>query len=151
MMNNVYYKCVICQEKACVGSSKEKSWRKLAHLYVLIVSNGFVWVSRLKASEMLCHFSQDGATSNFRQLHCENREPCIFWVCKNLFLDSPWCKQKELLIDIPISSTCFGLFFAHPQERKTVFYSMWYNAPKLLPVGGRVCNRRNRLRGCLDM
>ena len=29
-----------------------------------------------------------------------------------------------------------GSFFAHPQERKTVFYSMWYNAPKLLPAGG---------------
>ena len=28
-----------------------------------------------------------------------------------------------------------GNFFAHPQERKTVFYSMWYNEPKLLPAG----------------
>ena len=40
------------------------------------------------------------------------------------------------IIDVPISSTCFGQFFAHPQERKTVFYSAWYNAPKLLPAGG---------------
>ena len=30
----------------------------------------------------------------------------------------------------------FREFFAHHQERKTVFYSMWYNAPKLLPAGG---------------
>jgi len=29
-----------------------------------------------------------------------------------------------------------GNFFAHPQERNTVFYSVWYNAPKLLPAGG---------------
>ena len=29
-----------------------------------------------------------------------------------------------------------AIFFAHPQERKTVFYSIWYNAPKMLPVGG---------------
>ena len=36
---------------------------------------------------------------------------------------------------IRISSTCFGQFFAHPQERQTVFYSMWYNALKLLPAG----------------
>jgi len=26
--------------------------------------------------------------------------------------------------------------FDHPQERKTVIYSVWYNAPKLLSVGG---------------
>ena len=30
----------------------------------------------------------------------------------------------------------FRAIFFHPQERKTVCYSMWYNAPKLLPVGG---------------
>ena len=35
-----------------------------------------------------------------------------------------------------MSSTCFGQFFAHPQERKTVFCSLWYNAPKLLPADG---------------
>ena len=28
------------------------------------------------------------------------------------------------------------MIFAHLQERKTVFYSVWYNAPKLLPAGG---------------
>jgi hypothetical protein len=45
--------------------------------------------------------------------------------------------MKQLqFIDIPNSSTCFGQFFAHPQERKTMFYSMWYNATKLLPAGG---------------
>ena len=30
----------------------------------------------------------------------------------------------------------FRAIFAHPQERKTVFYSVWCNAPKLLPAGG---------------
>ena len=30
----------------------------------------------------------------------------------------------------------FRQFFAHPQERETVFYSLWYNAPKLMPAGG---------------
>ena len=30
----------------------------------------------------------------------------------------------------------FREIFAHPQERKDVFYSLWYNAPKLLPAGG---------------
>ena len=44
--------------------------------------------------------------------------------------------QLDAIIDIPISSTCFGECFTHPQERKTVFYSSWYNAPKLLPAGG---------------
>jgi len=44
--------------------------------------------------------------------------------------------QYQKLIDIPISSTYFGQFFAHPQERKAMFYSLWYNAPKLLPTGG---------------
>jgi hypothetical protein len=29
-----------------------------------------------------------------------------------------------------------GNFFPHLQERKTVFYSLWYDAPKLLPAGG---------------
>jgi hypothetical protein len=38
-------------------------------------------------------------------------------------------KQKQF-IDLPNSSTCFGQFFAHPQERKTVIYSMQYNAFK---------------------
>ena len=31
----------------------------------------------------------------------------------------------------------FRAIFAHPQERKTVFYIAWYNAPKLLPAVGR--------------
>ena len=31
----------------------------------------------------------------------------------------------------------FRAIFAHHQERKTVFYSMWYNAPKLLSATGR--------------
>ena len=44
--------------------------------------------------------------------------------------------QQYQFIDIPVSSTCFGQFLAHRQERKTVFHSMWYNAPKLLPAGG---------------
>ena len=44
--------------------------------------------------------------------------------------------QQKKIIDIPISSTCFGQLFAHPQERKTAFYSLWYNVPKLLPAGG---------------
>ena len=30
----------------------------------------------------------------------------------------------------------FRAIFSHPQERKALFYSMWYNAPKLLPAGG---------------
>ena len=44
--------------------------------------------------------------------------------------------QQQQYFDIPISSPCFGQFFSHPQERKTVFYSLWYNAPKLLLAGG---------------
>jgi hypothetical protein len=44
--------------------------------------------------------------------------------------------QQYQFIDIPVSSTCFRQFFAHPQNRKTVFYGMWYNAPKLLSAGG---------------
>jgi hypothetical protein len=44
--------------------------------------------------------------------------------------------QQLQFIGISISSTCFGKFFAHPRERKAVFYSVWYNAPKLLPAGG---------------
>ena len=39
------------------------------------------------------------------------------------------------IIGIIISSTCFGQFFANPQERKTVFCSMWYNVPQI--VAGR--------------
>ena len=45
--------------------------------------------------------------------------------------------------DAPISSACFGKFFAHPQERKTVFYCLWYNAPTMLPANGR------QHRGCI--
>jgi hypothetical protein len=30
----------------------------------------------------------------------------------------------------------FQEIFCHPQERKTVFYSLLYNAPKLMPAGG---------------
>jgi hypothetical protein len=30
----------------------------------------------------------------------------------------------------------FWAIFAHPKERKTVFYSLWYNTPKSLPAGG---------------
>ena len=29
----------------------------------------------------------------------------------------------------------FWTIFAHPQERKTVFYSLWYNALKFLLAG----------------
>jgi len=43
--------------------------------------------------------------------------------------------QQQQFIDLPISSTCFGQIFAHPHERETVIYCMWYNAPKLLSVG----------------
>ena len=35
--------------------------------------------------------------------------------------------QQKKIIDLQISSTCFGQFFAHPQERKIVIYSVWYN------------------------
>ena len=98
MKNDFYYKSVICQEKAFVGSSNEKSWSKLAHLYVFIINNGVVWVSRLKASGMLCHFSQDSARSNFHQHHCENRKPCIFWVCKNFFLTALDMNKKNYVL-----------------------------------------------------
>ena len=40
-----------------------------------------------------------------------------------------------------ISSTCFGQYFAHPQERKIVIYSMWYNVPRSLSVRGMECGR----------
>jgi len=39
--------------------------------------------------------------------------------------------QQKQFIDLQISSTCFGQFFAHLQERKTVNYIMWYNGPRL--------------------
>ena len=44
--------------------------------------------------------------------------------------------QQQQFIDLQISSTCFGQFCAHLQERKTVLYSMWYNVSRLLSVGG---------------
>jgi len=37
--------------------------------------------------------------------------------------------QQKQFIDLQISSTCFGKFFAHLQERKIVIYSMWYKSP----------------------
>ena len=36
------------------------------------------------------------------------------------------------IIDLQISSTCFGQFFAHHQECKTVTYSMWYNVLQIV-------------------
>jgi hypothetical protein len=44
--------------------------------------------------------------------------------------------QQQQYIDLQSSSTYFGQFFAHPQERKIVIYSMWCNVPRLLSVGG---------------
>ena len=47
--------------------------------------------------------------------------------------------QLEATIIIYWSSNQLNMFranFAHPQERKSVFYGMWYNAPKVLSVGG---------------
>ena len=32
---------------------------------------------------------------------------------------------------VPISSTYFGKFFAHPRERQTVCYILWYYAPTI--------------------
>jgi len=40
-------------------------------------------------------------------------------------------KQQQQFIDLQISSTCFGQFYAHSQERKIVNYGMWCNAPRL--------------------
>jgi len=31
----------------------------------------------------------------------------------------------------------FRAIFVHPQERKTLFYSVWHNTPELLPAGGQ--------------
>jgi hypothetical protein len=40
-------------------------------------------------------------------------------------LDTPTrCSSNDLSVS-KISSTCFGQFFAHLQERKTEIYSMW--------------------------
>ena len=47
--------------------------------------------------------------------------------------------QQQQFIDLEISSTYFGQIFAHPQERKTAIYSMWYNVPRLLSIGGLEC------------
>ena len=36
---------------------------------------------------------------------------------------------------IPIAQHVSGNYFAHLQEHKTVCYSLWYNAPTILPAG----------------
>jgi len=58
------------------------------------------------------------------------------------------------LIGIPISSTCFGQFFAHPQERKTVSYIMWYNDAQLpsrgLERGNTICSLWKLLLNCFE-
>ena len=64
--------------------------------------------------------------------------PLIFaWTCiidiNNV--DSQLDETITVLLIIPISSTCFGQFFAHPQELKSVCYSLWHNAPTLLSAG----------------
>jgi len=42
--------------------------------------------------------------------------------------------------DLQINPTCFGQFFAHPQELWILIYGMWYNVPRLLSVGGLQCD-----------
>jgi len=62
------------------------------------------------------------------QQNANNQFNFLYKECRG----STRCNNKNLLI----FQSCFGQFFAHPPERKTVFYSMWYNAPKLMPAGG---------------
>ena len=50
-----------------------------------------------------------------------------------------------------MSSTCFGQFFAHPQERKIVIYSMWYNVSRLLSAGGPDCGGTDCVFGVKDV
>jgi len=40
---------------------------------------------------------------------------------------------------------------AHPQERRTVIYSMWYNVPRLLSVGGPECGGKNYVFGVKEV
>ena len=47
------------------------------------------------------------------------------------------CNNNVLLI-IPVTSTCFGQLFTHLQEHQTVCYSLWYNVPTMLPAGNIV-------------
>jgi hypothetical protein len=43
-------------------------------------------------------------------------------------------KNNGLLI-IPISSTCFGRYFSPTSGALDCVYSLWYNAPTMLPAG----------------
>jgi len=58
--------------------------------------------------------------------------------------------QQKQFIDLQISSTCFGQFFSHLQERKSVNYSMWYNVLRLLSVGGMECSSNGYVFGVKD-
>ena len=55
--------------------------------------------------------------------------PCIIDI--NNVKEPTRCNNKYLLI-FQSTQHVSCIFFAHSQERKTVGYSMWYNAPKLL-------------------
>jgi len=46
-----------------------------------------------------------------------------------------------------------GNYFAHLQEHYTVCYSLWYNAPTMLPAGGRQnrgCPKHVELTGIIN-
>jgi len=47
------------------------------------------------------------------------------------------CNNNGLLI-IPISSTCFGRKFRPSSRALDCVYSLWYNAPTMLPAGSIV-------------
>ena len=79
---------------------------------------------KYNAVQYYCNLSQ-------RQLHYRQWNAFLFnYLLLNKLDDQLYATIT--IIDLQISSTCFGQFFAHHQERKIVAYSMWYNVPRLL-------------------
>ena len=48
------------------------------------------------------------------------------------------CNNNGLLI-IPVSLTCFGKLFC-PSSGALDCYSLWHNAPTILPAGHKICS-----------
>ena len=87
-----------------------------------------IWILFIQGHYSSCRLSLS-VNANSKTSECNKLRICLNNV--NNQLDA----TITVLLLIPISSTCFEPLFAHLQERQTVCYSLWYNAPTMFMAG----------------
>ena len=102
-----------------------------------VTQNDTIWVQLFSRDTKTILFKQ---SSGFLSAKSDSELHHVFGLCLTVhhwyiqYRQPTRCNNKSLLI-IPIISTYFGLRFCSSSWAQDCVYSLWYNAPTMLPAG----------------